>query len=275
MVEITPDVAGWSYSSLRVISLKAGGEVAFATEDSEVVVLSLSGSCHIECESLHVELEGRPSPFEGVSDFLYAPPRTSLSMKSQEGGRFAVLGARADTGRSVRYQPKTATCFERRGSGSASRRVANYCTSKTFDAEKIIVVEVVTPGGNWSSYPPHKHDEDRPGESVLEEVYYFEIDGPTVGDPVGYQRVYGTPERPVELMTDVRTGDVVVIPHGWHGPTMAAPGYDLYFLNVMAGPHTREWNICDDPQHSWVRNTWRDEDFDPRAELYTEGETPQ
>jgi 5-deoxy-D-glucuronate isomerase len=136
---------------------------------------------------------------------------------------------------------------------------------------------VVTPAGNWSSYPPHKHDEERAGvEAELEEIYYFEVqpqagravaDGDRI-DPVGYQRVYGTDERPIDVLTEVRTGDVVLVPHGWHGPSMAAPGYDLYYLNVMAGPGAqRAWLICDDPAHSWVRDTWATQPVDPRLPL--------
>jgi len=84
---------------------------------------------------------------------------------------------------------------------------------------------------------------------------------------MAYQRVYGTPERPVDVLAEVRTGDVVLIPHGWHGPSMAVPGYDLYYLNVMAGPGERSWLICDDPVHAWVRGTWADQPIDPRLPL--------
>ncbi len=143
-----------------------------------------------------------------------------------------------------------------------------------LDADSIIACEVVTPAGNWSSYPPHKHDEERPGvETELEEIYYFETPRPTAtargADPVGYQRVYGTDERPIDVLAEVRTGDVVLVPHGWHGPAMAAPGYDLYYLNVMAGPGPeRAWLICDDPAHAWVRDTWADQAVDPRLPLF-------
>ena len=130
-------------------------------------------------------------------------------------------------------------------------------------------VEVLTPASNWSSYPPHKHDEERPGESQLEEIYYFETaaeDGAGDHDAVafGLQRVYGSgPGREIDVCTEVRAGDAVLVPHGWHGPSVAAPGYHLYYLNVMAGPGTdRAWNICDDPAHGWVRATWEDQEID-------------
>jgi 5-deoxy-glucuronate isomerase len=138
--------------------------------------------------------------------------------------------------------------------------VNNFCTPEAFEADRLIACEVLTPAGNWSSYPPHKHDEDRPGESVLEEIYYFEVDGPGMG----YHHVYGTPDRPIEVLAEVRTGDAVLVPHGWHGPSMAAPGYHLYYLNVMAGPGERAWRACDDPAHAWIRDSWTDAAVDPR-----------
>ena len=124
--------------------------------------------------------------------------------------------------------------MELRGAGRCSRQVNNFCTPAAFEADKLIACEVLTPGGNWSSYPPHKHDEARDGECELEEIYYFEV----AGGGMGYQRVYGTEDRPIDVLAEVRTDDVVLIPHGWHGPSMATPGYDLYYLNVMAGPGT-------------------------------------
>ena len=112
----------------------------------------------------------------------------------------------------------------------------NFAPPAAFEADRLIAVEVVTPGGNWSSYPPHKHDEERPAEAILEEIYYYEVAAGPAGPGLAYQRVYGTPERPIDVLAEVGHGDVVLIPHGWHGPSMAAPGYDLYYLNVMAGP---------------------------------------
>jgi len=172
-----------------------------------------------------------------------------------------------------RYGPAEAVPVELRGAGQASRQVNNFCTPDVFETDKLIACEVLTPNGNWSSYPPHKHDEAREGESELEEIYYFETrveDGAQREgvDPVGYQRVYGTEDRPIDVLAEVRTGDVVLVPHGWHGPAMAPPGYDLYYLNVMAGPGaTRAWLICDDPSHGWVRDAWVDQPVDPRLPL--------
>jgi 5-deoxy-glucuronate isomerase len=142
--------------------------------------------------------------------------------------------------------------------------VNNFCTPETFDADRLIACEVLTPGGNWSSYPPHKHDEEGPNETALEEIYYFEVAPGPMGDGMAYQRVYGTDERPIDVITEVRSGDTVVIPYGWHGPSMAVPGYDLYYLNVMAGAGERAWRICYDPAHEWIRDTWGAVEVDHR-----------
>ena len=141
----------------------------------------------------------------------------------------------------------------------------NFARPDRFEADRLIAVEVLTPGGNWGSYPPHKHDEIRADETELEEIYHYVVtDGPA-GPGLAYQHVYGTPERPIDLLTTVRTGDTVLVPHGWHGPAMAAPGYDLYYLNVMAGPGERAWRACDDPSHAWVRDAWAGQAIDPRV----------
>jgi 5-deoxy-glucuronate isomerase len=171
----------------------------------------------------------------------------------------------------VRHVASTEVPVELRGAGTCSREVRNFGTPGVLDADSIITCEVVTPAGNWSSYPPHKHDEQRPGqESELEEIYYFETQpaGRDTPDPVGYQRVYGTHERPVDVLAEVRSGDVVLVPHGWHGPAVAAPDAHLYYLNVMAGPGPeRAWLICDDPAHAAVRATWADQSTDPRLPI--------
>jgi 5-deoxy-glucuronate isomerase len=161
---------------------------------------------------------------------------------------------------------------EVRGSGRATRQVNNFCSPEAFETDRLTSVEVLTPGGNWSSYPPHKHDQARPGEAVLEEIYYFEVGrGPDGTDTpgVGYQRVYSTdPARPIDVLAEVRAGDVVLVPHGYHGPSMAAPGYDLYYLNVLAGPaEQRSMAFCDDPAHAWIRQSWDGQQLDPRLPM--------
>src|SRR5262249_22392629 len=160
-----------------------------------------------------------------------------------------------------RYGPASGVPAELRGAGNCSRQVNNYCLPHTFEADQLLVCEVLTPGGNWSSYPPHKHDEAREGESELEEIYYFEVGR----DGMGYQRATAPNERPTAVFAEVRCADVVLIPHGWHGRPMAAPAYDLYYPNVRPGPDPdRAWLICDDPAPGWVRQPWESQDVAPR-----------
>jgi 5-deoxy-glucuronate isomerase len=172
-----------------------------------------------------------------------------------------------------RYVAAVDVPIELRGAGQASRQVNNFCAPSVFAADRLIAVEVLTPGGNWSSYPPHKHDTESDVESALEEIYYFEVADAAQGEPgVGraYQRVYSSgPDRMIDVCAEVATGDIVLIPYGYHGPSMAAPGYDLYYLNVMAGPGERVWRFCDDPRHAWIRDSWDGMTVDPRLPLTT------
>jgi 5-deoxy-glucuronate isomerase len=266
---LTPEYIGWGWAGLRVVDLPRRESVTFATGSDEVLVLPLSGSCVVECDGHRAELAGRADVFAGPTDFVYVPVNTVVTVSSGEGGRFAVPAARAQASNPsypFRHVAADKVTVEARGAGNCSRLVHGYCMPDTLDADRLMVCEVITPGGNWSSYPPHKHDEEREGESVLEEIYYFQVaEGPS-RPGVGYQRVYGTSERPIEVLAEVRSGDVVLVPHGWHGPSTAPPGYDLYYLNVMAGPGgERAWRICDDPAYAWVRDTWRDQPVDPRV----------
>jgi 5-deoxy-glucuronate isomerase len=262
---VTPDSADWGYSGLAVVSLAPGRSTSWATGDAETLVLPLEGSCSVTLDGETIELAGRANVFSGPTDFAYVPRDAEVVIASTDGGRFALPSARCGRRMPFRHQHADGVPVELRGAGQASRQVNNFCTPEAFDADAIIACEVLTPGGNWSSYPPHKHDEASEHESELEEIYYFEVAEGPVGPGVAYQRVYGHPGKEIDVLAEVRSGDVVLIPHGWHGPSMAVPGYDLYYLNVMAGPgDERAWRICDDPAHTWVRDTWTDQPMDPR-----------
>lgn len=265
VVRITPEVAHWGYSGLRVLDLAPGGTYLGNTGGDEMIVLPLTGSCSVGTDAGSAKLAGRPDVFSALTDCAYVPRECAYSIAAEGGGRFALACARAQSALPFRHVRPEEVRVELRGAGSCSRRVNNFGTPEVLEADRLIACEVFTPAGNWSSFPPHKHDTQRPGESALEEIYYFEVaDGPS-GPGLAYQRVYGTPEHPADVLAEVRTGDVVIIPHGWHGPSMAVPGYDLYYLNVMAGPGAREWLICDDPAHSWVREQWGDQPVDARV----------
>ncbi|MFI5672901.1 5-deoxy-glucuronate isomerase [Streptomyces sp. NPDC051704] len=268
------------FAALRVLELGPGEAFPHACGDREWIVLPLAGSCTVRCGEgtgaagtgpQVFELRGRESVFRGVSDFAYLPRDGQAEIASAAGGRFALAGARCENVLPARYGAARGVPVEIRGAGHCTRQVNNFAAADVFDCDRLIAVEVLTPGGNWSSYPPHKHDEFDPGhESRLEEVYYFEIapHGDTPG--VGYQRVTPSPAGKTDILTEVRTGDAVLIPDGWHGPSIAAPGHDMYYLNVMAGPpgQPREWLIRDHPDHAWIRDAWSGQDADPRLPFH-------
>ena len=264
-LEVTPESAGWDHCGLRVLRLAAGESWSMHTGGSEAMVLSLAGSAAVGVDGEEFSLLGRESVFHGPCDVVYAPREAEVRISTAAGGRFAVCLAVCERRLPPTYLAAGDVPVELRGSGRASRQVHNFGVPGVLAADRLIACEVLTPGGNWSSWPPHKHDQEREGETRLEEIYYFEVaEGPD-GEGMAYQRVYGHPGAEIDVCAEVRTGDVVLIPHGWHGPSMAAPGYDLYYLNVMAGPGAeRAWLICDDPAHTWVRTTWVDTPVDPR-----------
>ena len=272
-VAIGPREAGWEHTGLYVVTLAPGELRVITGGEHEWLVLPLSGQVRVECAGEPLFLSGRTGPFAGPTDYAYVPVRSTFTITSTAGARIALPHAKASRPLPFRRVPAEATVVELRGAGHCSRQVNNFGTPSVLEADSIIACEVLTPAGNWSSYPPHKHDEYlQDAESVLEEIYYFEMRTaadaggiPGAGKPLGYQRVYGTRDRPINVMAEVRSGDVVLVPHGWHGPAMAPPGYDMYYLNVMAGPGAqREWLISDDPDHAWVRQTWASQKIDPR-----------
>jgi 5-deoxy-glucuronate isomerase len=265
-LEVTPESAGWGYSSLKIISLEPEGSHSFDTGSDEVIVLPLNGSVAVDVGDTHCELEGRASVFAGPTDLAYVGTGEMVNLRSATGGRFALCGARVQSAQPLRYVAASQVPVELRGAGQSSRQVRNFGTPGSLDAAKIIACEVITPAGNWSSYPAHKHDETTATESELEEIYYFEIAAGPRGHPgFGFMRTSSSPGREIEVLEEVHDRDTVLVPYGWHGPCVAAPGFDMYYLNVMAGPGTeRVWRISDHPDQAWVRDTWETQSVDPR-----------
>ncbi len=267
---ITPERAGWTYSGLRILELAAGASAEVSTGPEEMLVLPLAGGAAVACDGATYRLAGRRGVFSGPSDFAYVPRDSAAIVTAADGpARIALPTARCERRLKFRYGPVDGVSVEIRGAGQATRQVNNFCAPDAFETDAICAVEVLTPGGNWSSYPPHKHDEARDGEAVLEEIYYFEVAGE---HGLGYQRVYGTlAGKRIDVLEQVRSGDVVLVPFGYHGPSMAAPGYDLYYLNVLAGPGAeRSMSFCDDPDHHWVRDSWDGVPTDPRVPFGSE-----
>ena len=267
-VDITPERAGWRFSGLRVVELAAGESYPLTTGPDEALVLPLAGSCTVTVEQTTYELAGRADVFSAVTDHLYLPRETDATLTSARGGRFAIPTARASRRLATSYRAAADVVVSLRGAGSASRQVSNYALGNALETDHLLVCEVLTPGGNWSSYPPHKHDVESETERALEEIYLFEVRPGPRGPGFAFHRTYGTADRPIEISTEVRSGDVVLTPHGFHGPSMAAPGYDLYYLNVMAGPaEDGAWLMTDDPAHHWIRDTWDSQVVDPRLPM--------
>lgn len=270
---VTPETSSWTYCGLRVFELEPRGSRTLVTGTSEIVVLPLSGSATVEAEGHRFELRGRTSVFERVSDFVYLPIDTEVRVSSETGGEFAVPAAEATRRLQPAYGAAEDVKVEVRGTGSFTRQVNNYFAPEAFTAENLISVEVLIPAGNFAGWPPHKHDEVNPetGEAVLEEIYYFRVRGE---GGLGFHRQY-TADGEFDVNTPVYDGDVYLTPRGYHGPSTAVPGYDLYFLNVLAGPaEGRTMAVTDDPEHRWIKETSR-QTKDPRLPMSSwEGKLP-
>jgi 5-deoxy-glucuronate isomerase len=262
---VDPGSAGWRYLSFRVERLRDGENVARNTGGEEIALVPLGGRCAVETAGERFELGDRASVFDGMPWALYLPRDTEYTLTALGDVEVAVSGAVADERLEPRLVSPDDVEIEVRGSGNATRQI-NHILKPEFPAQRLLVVEVFTPAGNWSSYPPHKHDVDNPpGEVVLEEVYYYR----TQSEPAGafaVQRLY-SPQFGTGVTETVRDGDIMLVPHGYH-TTAAAHGYDLYYLNGLAGDR-RSMASADDPALAWIRPAWADLEPDPRVPLVT------
>ncbi|MBA3360783.1 MAG: 5-deoxy-glucuronate isomerase [Acidimicrobiia bacterium] len=264
-VRLTTDDAGWSYCGLHVVRLASGETRSIPLGDTEGCVVPISGGCRVETsDGEHFELRGRVDVFDAVPDLCYLPRDIEFTIQSAEGGEFAVASARCQRRTVAFYREAADVAVEIRGAGPASRQINRLLGADVDGPDNLIVVEVLTPSGNWSSYPPHKHDESTPHEVPLEEIYYFRIGGEA---GFGHHRTY-TADGAIDETVTVADGDVFLVPRGYHGPSAAAPGYDMYYLNVMAGPgKERAWKVCYDPAHQWLSEAWSQAPVDPRLPM--------
>ncbi|CAN5425019.1 5-deoxy-glucuronate isomerase [soil metagenome] len=271
---MTPVDTGWAYSGLLVRSLAAGERVEFSTGTTEMAVIPLAGALRVEVESHRFDLAGRASVFERVSDWAYVPIDAEVRLTAPGAAEVALPSAVATTRFEPAYVAAGDVAVEVRGAGPATRQVTNFMSPERFaDADKLMCVELLTPDGNWSSYPPHRHDDSPECPVNNEEIYYFRIGraGTTeyAAEGFGLHRTY-TPDGEVDINVRVGDGDVFLIPRGYHGPCVAAPGYPMYYLNVLAGPGgERSMAFCDDPSHHWVRETWESMGVDRRCPMTT------
>lgn len=252
LVAVTPREAGWEYVSFKVWRLRPGQVVEDSTDGEEVGLVILSGKVTVRSSAGVWEAIGkRESVFDGRPYVVYLPPGTDFALVGITQCEIARCGAIAERGATARLITPDEIGEETRGEGNAQRYIRHLLEADQ-PAEHLFLVEVITPSGNWSSYPPHKHDTDNPPqETYLEETYYHRVK-PDQG--FGFQRVY-TADKSVDEAILIEDGTLVLVPCGYH-PVSVAPGYDLYYLNVMAGP-VREWRFNDDANHKWVSDQWR------------------
>lgn len=249
---------GFELLSFSVRQLASGESYCAETAENELAIVVLGGVCGVQSSRGEWKnVGGRKTVFDGLPHTLYLPIHTSFTVKAESDCDLAFCFAKAEEEHSARLVTPDDVGVELRGGGNASRQI-NSMIPPGFDAHRLIVVEVYTPAGNWSSWPPHKHDVHNPPDEVdLEEIYYYRIDRP---EGFAIQKVY-TPTRSIDETITVRDRELVLVPEGYH-PVAAAHGYNVYYLNALAGSG-RSLASSDDPAHAWARAEWKE--LDPRV----------
>ena len=261
---VTPATAPWEFTGLTVLEFDAGEKRQLSFAGFETAVLPLTTGCTLSVDGHRFDLTGRSTVFGEITDWAYVPVGADAQIAATAAGEIALCTARASRRIQPYYVPSDEVAIEVRGGGVGTRQINNFLSAGVHDADKLIAVEVITPEGNWSSYPPHKHDEFSDVEVPLEEIYYFKIDG---DGGIGMFNLYTT-DGEISVTEVVRDGDVVLVPRGYHGPAGAPPGHHMYYLNVMAGPsEERTWKFTDDPVHARARAALDALSPDPRLPL--------
>lgn len=258
---ITPEIAGWQYVTFEVKTFAAQERLEIPADGSERALVNLRGDFTITVGQDEYAIGGRDSVFAGLGHTLYVPRGRGITVTATAGAELAIASAPATEEREVVHVDPADLPLLARGAGNATRQVSTPIPPD-FPADRLHIVEVYTPGGNWSSYPPHKHEHDVEGEAQLEEVYYYRTRDAENGWAL--QRVY-SPERGFDLDVPVRDGDICLIPWGYH-TTVAAHDQDLYYLNVLAGPAPqRTLQAAEDPALAPAREKWADLEADSRV----------
>ena len=253
LVEITAARAGWERIAFAVQQVRAGGRWRVAPAGQEVCLVLLAGHCRVRWtgESRWHDLGPRASVFDAYPHAVYAPAGVAIDVHAIERSEIADCRSASDaSGLEPRVIAPEACGYEIRGGGNATRQIVDILPP-SFPADRIMICEVFTPSGNWSSYPPHKHDVDHPPvEADLDETYYFRLKDP---DGYAFQRLY-TADGRVDETYKVEDGDLLLIHEGYH-PFVTAFGYDAYYLNVLAGSR-RSMAATDDPRYAEIRKHW-------------------
>lgn len=274
ILSITPESAGWDYISFQARRLAAGEQWSWQTGENELALVNLTGRYSVRSnrgEWSHIG--GRSNVFAGAAHALYLPRHTEFTVTADEGGEFAATWVPTDEDHEPWLIHSQDVPISIRGGDNATRQI-NDLLPPGSPVHRLVLVEVYTPSGNWSSYPGHKHDvhrEDGQGnllEADLEEVYFYQIDKP---DGYAYQRVYTDADSPlqkagypIDALICAAHNTAVLVPEGYH-PVVSAPGYTTYYLNVLAGSAQSLANQ-DDPRYAWVKTSYRG--VDPRVPLY-------
>jgi 5-deoxy-glucuronate isomerase len=264
--DVSAEAAGWDYLNMAARRLNSGDRWAGQTGDFEWVHVILGGICHIRTSrGDYHQIGERENVFGGRPYALYLPRHTDFEIEAlSDGFEVASCWVPVDEDFPVRLIRPSDCPIELRGGDNASRQI-NGVIPPGFNCQRLICVEVYTPPGNWSSYPPHKHDihrEDEAGnvlEADLEEIYFYKIDKP---EGYAYQRVYND-DQSIDGLMRAQTHDMVLVPEGYH-PVVSAPGYTTYYLNFLAGSAQSLAN-SDDPAYAWVKQSWGK--LDPRLPL--------
>lgn len=258
LITVTPESAGWEYTGLHVRAVAPGERWSNSTGPDEVVLLPLGGRCRVSAFGQTWEIGRRENVFAGQPWAVYLPIGTDYDVTALNRLELAVCGTRADRSFPPRLITPDDVEVEIRGAGNAARQI-NHIVKPDFPAHRLLVVEVFTPSGNWSSYPPHKHDvSNLPAEADLEEIYYYRINPP---DGFGLQRLY-TADGRIDDAYVIRDGNLLLVPEGYH-VFAVAQGYTGYYLNILAGNEPiRTMQPSDDPAYAWVRKTWTPEQND-------------
>ncbi len=250
LLHLPREQANWNWMSFFVRRLLPGDVFRARLEQEEAAFVILGGTCLADWGQGAKKLGKRKNVFDGFPHTLYLPSQTEVSFKAETV--FEIAECRVPS--TARLQPRVITpgdvASSLRGGGNASRQIVDVLPP-SFPADKLVVIEVYTPGGNWSSYPPHKHDAHNPPAEVdLDEIYYYRIRQP---EGFAFQHLYGG-EHAGDRTLKARDGDAVLVHSGYHA-VVAGPGYDVYYLNFLAGS-SRAVAVTEDPQHAWIRSTW-------------------